>query len=207
MTSSLLRAADPAAGLHTDPDGALLDEITATPRERAPRRRARPGRLVAGGLTAAAAAVAAVLLVNPSQHGGVGAAGYTVTRDSDGTVRAVVRWSALSDPAALQAALDRAGARTKVFVERNSNTRPCRIAMYGVPYSAAAVQWHAPDDANTDDGIVVHPAKFPRGGTFVLVVHLATAGTAGGSTFAPGFPQITDTLSMMVIGPVVPPNC
>ena len=209
--NTLLRAADPAAGVEFDAAGPaarqLLDDVLATPRRRR-HVRAFPARRVAvGGAVAASAAVAALLVHSPSQGSRIGPAGFSVSRDSQGTVHAVVRWSALADPAALQAALDRAGARTKVFVEAGDSATTCRQTATTVPYSAHAVQWHAPDEANADNGIVVRPDEFPADGTFVLVVELAVHSSTRGSTFAAGFPQITGTLSYMAVGPAVAPSC
>jgi len=49
---------------------------------------------------------------------------------------------------------------------------------------------------------VVRPQLFPAAATFVLSVVVAPAGTASGSTFAPGLPRVEQIASSMVVGPV-----
>jgi hypothetical protein len=207
-TSTALRTADPAAGIHPDPSAPeatrILAGVLATPRMTRRRSRA-PRRAIVGSALAVCAALAVFVGVgsNPASH--LGQAAYSVTRSTDGTVHVVVRWSALRDPAALQRALDRAGARVRIFVVRDGTTL-CAHGTSGA-YPQGAVEWHAPIDANTENGIVVHPDEFPAGATFVLVVELAPSGSTGLSTLSAGFPQITGTLSYMARGPVTPPSC
>ena len=217
MIDTLLRAADPAAGLVPDPDSAdaqaLLAGVLAGPRagtrtvhRHATRRTTR--RLVLGGVLAGAVATVLLVVPMPWDHGGagLGSSAYAVTSDG-GTVRVTVRWAELSDPSALQAALDRAGARTRVFVETGSGF--CAPKARSVGYRSGAVDWHIPRDAGAEDGIVLHPDLFPPDGTFVLVVGLAQAGSTAtpASTFGPGGPALTGTLSFMAEGPVSPPDC
>jgi hypothetical protein len=199
-----LRTADPAAGVRPDPTSPqarrLLADVLAEPR---PTHRHRT--TVVGGVLAVAAAVAVFVGVgsNPAAH--LGPSAYSVTRSGDGTVQVVVRWGRLRDPQALQRALDRAGARTRVFVV-SDGARLC-APDNTIPYDSGAVDWHAPGSAQEDNGIVVHPDKFPAGATFVLVIALAPGGSSGLSTFAPGSPQITSTDSFMVSGRVESPTC
>ena len=210
MTHTALRDHDPAAAYEPDADSptarALLNRITGEPR--AVRSRPRPIRvaLASGGLAAAAVVAAVVAAHDDTGQHQIGPAGFVVARHADGSVTATMRWSALSDPAALQRALDAAGARTKVFVE-TSDGSTCAPAAQSVPYSASAVQWNAPDDSDPGSGLVVHPDNFPAGGTFVVVVTLAPAGEPGMSTLAPSFPQITSSLTFMAVGSVDPPAC
>lgn len=207
MTGTMLRTADPAADLQPDPASpgaqALLARILAEPHVIAPRRRPARLTLVSGGLVAAAAVVGVTVASSGGDHASVGQAGFVVTRHADGSVRATIRWSELSDPAALQRALDAAGARTRVFVE--TGTAPCQVGT-GVPYSADAVDWDGPD-ADPENALVVHPDNFPTDGTFVVVVWLAAPGQTGTSTFAPGSPQLTGMDSYLAIGAVTRPAC
>jgi hypothetical protein len=121
----------------------------------------------------------------------------------DGTVRVSIHWSQLSDPAALQAALDDAGARTTVFVSDSTNS-DCPVPPNTTPYSAAAVHWTSSPNAD-DAGFVVEPASFPSNGTFVLSAHVAPAGQEGLSTFSAGRTQLESINSFMVVGDV--PAC
>lgn len=207
MTYTVLRRYDPAFDVDPDPASppaqALLERIVAEPRA---AKHHHPIRLalVSGGLVAAAIVTAIALDTGGTDQPRIGPAGFVVTRHDDGSVTATVRWSALSDPDALQRALDEAGARTKVFVETDTGSG-CTNDNQSVPYSADAVEWSGPDDSDPDSGLVVHPAKFPSDGTFVVVVTLA--GQSGLSTLAPSFPQITGSLTFMADGPVTPPTC
>jgi hypothetical protein len=211
MTHPALRAADPAADLAPDPASPvaleLLRRITSEPR---PVRNARrPVRLVlAGGGLVAAAVVAGIAAEHQSgTPAHIAPAGFVVTRHADGSVTATVRWAALTDPAALQRALDAAGARTKIFVATDTGSPACAPDARSVPYSADAVTWNGPDSADPDSGLVVHPDKFPTDGTFVVVVTMAPNGQLGMSTLAPGYPQITGTMTFMAVGPVSAPSC
>jgi hypothetical protein len=205
-----LRAADPAAALAPDPSApqaqGLLVDILAAP-VAAHRRRRRPARIALAGVVAAAAAVGVFVGLGRDSSSGVhlGESAYSVTRDNDGSVHAVIRWSRLDEPRALQRELDRARARTRIFVVRDG-ARLCQPADT-VPYRLGAVDWSPPVDGNTENGLVVHPDEFPLGGTFVLVVVLADRATGGGTTFGPSFPPIASTLSYMQVGPVEPPLC
>ncbi|WAX56941.1 hypothetical protein M6B22_20820 [Jatrophihabitans cynanchi] len=211
MNDTALRNADPAADLHPDagsPEAvALLARIVAAPQPRtrgAGRRSPAPaiGRIAIGGLVAGAAAAIAIVAPMPWNQGrsGLGSAAYAVTRDSDGAVHFAVHWSRLTDPAGLQAALDRAGARTRIFVRPASEVPDCPSPSNTVGYSAKAVHWQHPGTA--DGGFTVRPANFPAGGTFVIGVDLAPSGQ---STFAPGEPQLASFSAFMVVGEV--PSC
>ncbi len=205
MTDLLLRAADPAADVAADPHApqaqALLMRIVAEPRTVTRRRRRRAVRLgFAAAVAGAAAAIALVLPLTGGHGGGLTTAAYAVTRHDDGSFRVVVHWAQLRDPAALQAALDRAGAPVRVLTgeELPAGSRgpvpACAEPTSGLPYSARAVQWDFPDQASEVNGFVVRPAAFPRRGTLVIEVF-----------FAPGSSVPTGSLSYMVIGRV--PTC
>lgn len=214
MNATLLRDADPARGLGADatsPDArAMLADILAQPRP-AHRHRAMQmprgpvRRVLVGGVLAGALATVALAAPMPWDGGGsgLGSSAYAVTRGDDGSVHIAVRWSQLTDPAGLQRALDRAGARTKVIVHTVGTGPLCIAPANTVGYSSTAVQWQSPGSA--DGGILVHPARFPKNGTFVIGVDLAPPGVQGGSTFAPGRPQIESFSGSMVVGAV--PTC
>jgi hypothetical protein len=211
MSHAALRAADPAANAAPDPRSPaalqLLSRITSEPQTLRPRRRPVRLALVSGGVVAAALAAGLAVEHGSGHQSGIGPAGFVVTKHADGSVTATMRWAALSDPAALQRALDAAGARTKVFVETDAGSPVCAPHAHSVPYSADAVAWNGPDSADPDGGLVVHPDEFPHGGTFVVVVMIAPAGQQGMSTLAPSFPQITSSLTFMAVGPVDAPRC
>ena len=210
MNRTVLRDADPAAGLQPDADSpealALLARIVSAPPPRS-RVAARPSgvairRIAVGGVLAGAAVTFALAAPMPWNQGesGSGAAAYAVTRDDAGAVHFAVHWSRLTDPAKLQTALDRAGARTRIFVHEASDVPRCTVAPNTVGYSAMAVQWQHPGSA--DGGFIVRPAYFPPDGTFVIGVDLTSAGA---STFAPGEAQLASFSAFMVIGEV--PSC
>ena len=205
MTSHLLREFDPAAGLHPEADLALLAYIVAQPRRRAisrPKRRLTAG-VVLTAMAGTAAAVAAIVLAPRQGDSGIGDAAFRVTRSADGTVSAQIRWDRIDDPAALQAALDRVGARTRVFVLA-AGSRICSSDQT-TGYSANAVDWHIPRSSGATDGLVVHPRYFPARGTFVVVVERSAPGTL--STAGPGTPAINGYNASMVIGRVSDPRC
>jgi hypothetical protein len=215
----LLAMSDPARDLPagaTDPDSPVAQALLARISAQAPARRpAARGpvhartlrRALVGGALAGAAATVLLAAPMPWEHDGPGpvARAYAVSRHGD-AVRVTVHWRELTDPAALQAALDRAGAHVKVFVHTAapSATR-CPAPGNTVGYSARAVQWTVPQQDEQDSGFVVHPGDFPDDGTFVVSVAVAPAGATGGSTFAPGRPQIEQISSYMVVGAV--PTC
>jgi hypothetical protein len=212
----LLAASDPAGDLPaeaTDPASpraeAMLARIaTAGAARPAPTHRpAHPRalkRVVVGGTLAGAAATVLLAVPMPWDHDGPGSAAsaYAVTRDR-GAVRVTVHWGDLRDPAALQGALDRAGAHVKVFVRTAAAT--CQGPGNTVGYSSRAVQWTVPARNRQDTGFVVQPRLFPADGTFVVSVVVAPAGTTGLSTFAPDRPQVEQISSYMVVGAV--PSC
>jgi hypothetical protein len=169
-----LRAADPAAHLDPAPDAQLLADILAVERPRSGRSLRR---VAVGGLLAAAAAVAVLVLPMPWDHHGsrLGTAAYAVDRRSDGSVQILLRWDELNDPSGLQHALDAAGARTVVlFGDVIPGTDPgnpppaCAKPWYGRSYSARAVQWDFPDPAAEVNGVIIRPQYFPKDGTFVV---------------------------------------
>jgi hypothetical protein len=209
-----LRSADPAAGLAPDPLGidgqALFERIVAEAPSPGPRvgRRAlgraaptRPARrILIGGTVGAALLTAALVAPLPWRDGsGLGSAAYAVTAESGGATRVELRWSELRDPAALQAALDRAGAPVRILTGTTlspnvlATVRACAQPTSGLPYSARAVTWDLP--AGSDfNGIVIHPKAFPAGGTLVIEAF-----------YRPGTHVLESTLSFMAIGKV--PTC
>lgn len=211
MTDTRLRDADPARAFDPDPRSAtaqaMLARIVTTPRDEQPSRRtwktSPSATRIAIGATLSAAAVTAALVVGiPWNHGvGTTAAAYAVTTGTDGAVHVSVHWNRLRDPAALQAALNRAGARVVVRIQTAGHD--CPAASHVVGYSTNAVQWQSPGNAN--GGFTVHPADFPKDATFVLTVDMAPAGTSGLSTFAPSQPQMEGFGASMVVGPI--PKC
>jgi hypothetical protein len=159
-----LRAADPAASLGSDPRDpagrALLDRVVSTPVPAPARHR----RLVIGiaGATVAAA-VAAFFIATP-------ASAYTVDKRPDGSVAVTFRPSQLRDPARLNAALARAGARTVVIqmvpADRCSavlNIDPLyRFSLSATPEDIARF----PVAYSVQDGdmlITIQPSKIPAG--------------------------------------------
>jgi len=211
VIDSLLRDADPARNL--DPDAsaqqaqALLARIVATPPRRASTvhriagyRSAR--RIAIGGVLAGAAATVALAAPLPWNHGaGTSSAAFAVTAGAGGAVRVSVHWDELSDPAALQTALDNADAHVRVRVQTDSDST-CPLGRV-VGYSDKAVQWESP--GSVDGGFLVRPKLFPRSGTFVLTVVMAPSGSIGLSTMPPGSPQIESWGASMIAGPV--PSC
>lgn len=192
-----LRAADPCR--HAEYDAAspharrMLDEIVATPRVVPPGPRPRRGRVLAVGgvLALAAAAVVLAVSLSPSTHHenvALGPSGYRVSTSSDGSVKVLVRWGEMKNPAALQRALDRAGARTKIWVTDARTFRPWCTGS-PAPYQhpgrplEGTVDYHAPDGV---DGIVVHPSKFPSGTTLLLTWEKPHRPTAAESSPYPG---------------------
>lgn len=188
MTLSL-RTADPAADLHVAPDADLLAAILAVRRQTTTRHSLR--RIAIGGALAGAAAVAALVLPMPWSHKGLGGdRAYAVVRTADGSVRVVLRWSKLNDPSGLQAALDKAGARTKVLFGKEivgpypdpmPQPPPCAVPWYGHAYSARAVQWDFPNPQSEVNGVIIRPQYFPKNGTFVIEAYR----TPGSTVYSP----------------------
>lgn len=219
MIDTVLRAADPARDLDPDPGSeqarTLLAELLAGPRGDAPERRhaaagaaRRPvRRVVLGGVLAAAAVIVGLAAPMPWDRGGPGvtSAAFAVTKEAGGAIRVSVHWNELSEPAALQSALDRAGARVRLLVRTNPTPGQSRFCAPGHPvaYDSAAVQWNSPGAPS--GGFTVRPADFPPGATFVVAVDMAPAGVSGLSTNPPGQPQMEDFQSSMVVGPI--PAC
>jgi hypothetical protein len=197
---------DPAATLpstaYSAQATAVLERIVATPRhDTATRRPASLKRIAVGGLVAAAATTVALAAPMPWNGGHPSeAAAYTVDRHRDASVSVVVHWNQLSDPAALQRALDEAGAPVRVLTGSSgtgdaspAGVPGCAKPYYGNPYSADAVSWDSGRNA-PDSSFVVHPAAFPEDGTLVIEVF-----------FVPGSHQWASMLSFMAIGRV--PTC
>jgi hypothetical protein len=191
MIDDLIRAADPAADAQPDARSphaaAMLAAILDQPRSARVARRSgrRPvRRVVIGGVLAGAAATVLLAAPMPWDHGGgsLTQSASAVTRLKDGSIRVVLRWSELADPARLQAELDRAGARTLVLTTDAEVASPadipaCALPYYGRPYSARAVEWDTPA-ANHVDGVIIHPAAFPADATFVIEVQYRPGTTA-----------------------------
>lgn len=214
MIDSLLRGADPARGLDPDamsPDArTLLAQIVATPRQRAGALHRiaghRPARRIAvGGVLAGVAATVALAAPLPWNDGaGTSSAAFAVTAEAGGAVRVAVHWDELSDPAALQTALDHAGARVVVRVETSTGSEPPSCpAGYPLDYPGKAVQFLSP--GSPDGGFLVRPKLFPPDATFVLTVTMAPAGSKGLSTMPPGSPQLEGWGTSMMRNPV--PAC
>ena len=206
-----LAMSDPARDLPadaTDPSSAqalaLLERIpldSAGPARHRPVASPAIRRILLGGALAGVAAAVVLGAPMPWDHGGSGstASAYAVTRDGDG-VEVTIHWGELSDPAALQAALDRAGARVRVIVR--SDPAACGVPGATVSYSADAVQWTGPSNDPADSAFVVRPQLFPTDATFVVSVVVARAGTTSGSTLAPDLTQVEAIATSMVVGPV-----
>lgn len=206
MINEMLRVADPAGDLVPDGEStaaqAMLREITSEPRAAARRSgsRTRLGRLMIGAALAVAAAVATIVLTVSSGSGPkYSSAAYTVEHRSDGSVRVVVHWSELHNIARLQAALNRAQARTVILTgdavvnQPLPPTPPC--ARYrSSSYSSHAVRWDFPNPAAEVNGIVIRPHNFPKNGTFVIEI-----------AYLPGTHDSTGMLSFMARGRV--PTC
>lgn len=207
----VLAMSDPARDLPadaTDPSSppalALLERVSLEspdPARHRPVARPAARRILAGGALAGAAATVVLGAPMPWDRGGSGSAAsaYAVTRDGDG-VAVAIHWGELSDPVALQAALDRAGARVKVFVR--TDPAACGVPGETVSYSADAVQWTGPSSDPEDSAFVVRPQLFPTDATFVVSVVVASPGTATGSTLAPDLTQVEEIATSMVVGPV-----
>jgi hypothetical protein len=117
-----LRAADPTDPVdpHDASARAMFERIitdSSEPvrvRSRSPRRRL----LLAGAAVAAVAAVAtAGVVTTPGSHGHPANGAFAVTPQADGSIKLIVRWDQLRDPAALNAELARLHARTVVVRE------------------------------------------------------------------------------------------
>ncbi len=203
---AMLRAADPAATQPTpDPDSAaaqaLLERIVTTPAtprsRRAVRRRVA---LAAVGASAAVAATIAGVVATPWSHGHPTNAAYAVTRHTDGSVDVAVHWDQLGDPAALNADLAKAGARTVVMP--HSTPGACTTSFVVVPghavpridpglrdpaafqaYLRAHDPWIEPVSASTDRAVfTIHPDKIPDGDTQLITYHIEpTTGDPAGN--------------------------
>ena len=187
----------------------LLETITASPAGSAAPARPRPRMRLRLGLVAVTViAVAAALAVIAHPWSGSTPrytdAAFTVTPNADGSVRIVIHWSELADPAALQARLKEVHAPVLILtgtatVRRSTDgplslTPPCALPFSGVGYSSKAVQWDFPDRASEVNGIVVRPKYFPKDGTFVIEAFTS-----------PGEHRYAPVLSFMAVGKV--PTC
>lgn len=196
---------DPAAGLpstaYSEQANAMLERILAAPRHHPVQRRSASVKRIAVGALLAAAATTVVLTTPWNGGRSSEAAAYTVDRHPDGSVSVVVHWSQLADPAALQQALDQAGAPVRILTGTTTPGKPvsptdipdCAKPYSGKPYSAAAVSWDSGFNA-PEGSFVVHPAAFPAHGTLVIEVF-----------FTPDTHQLAGSLSFMAIGHV--PTC
>lgn len=175
---SRLRRADPAAAAT---GGVELDQavpvevrraapaplLAATgPEGRAGGRRAVP-RLVLVGAAAAFALVAATVRMPWADHEAPPvASAYAVSTEADGTVLVAVRWSELSDPAGLQAALRGQNVPAVVLVESAPGT--CRQPPQdGIALGSDAVVPMAAATAG-EDRFALRPRSLPAGSTLVM---------------------------------------
>lgn len=175
-----LRQADPAASAYgsVDLDRAVPVEIRRTApaptpavagsADRPASSRAVP-RLVLVGAAAALALVAATVRIPWADKEAVPAASaYAVTAEADGTVLVAVRWSELSDPAGLQAALRAKDVPAVVLVE--SAPGVCKQAPQdGIVLRSDAVVPMAPGTAG-EDRFALRPRSLPAGSTLVMGV-------------------------------------
>lgn len=186
MISEVLHHADPAAGLDPSPTSEaaeqMLREILATPRH-APSRRHLPVRhlpirrvLLGVSVAGAAAAVALGLAATPAEHGSkVQPVGYTVQRESDGSVEVEVDFAQFDDPAALQQSLDEQGVPSVVLTRSATADPDLSCSKY--------TSWEGPGPLVGPDApvqyvngatfgqsaFVLHPDRLPDDGTFVLM--------------------------------------
>ncbi len=203
---TMLRAADPAAtqpapNPHSVAAQALLERIVAQPQTPRSRRavRRRVALAAVGGSAAIAAAIAGVV-ATPWSRGHPTNAAYAVTRHSDGSVDVAVHWDQLRDPAALNADLAQAGARTVVMP--HSAPGACTTSFVVIPghavpridpglrdptafqaYLRAHDPWIEPMSASTDRGLfTIHPDKIPDGDTQLITYHIEpTTGSPAGT--------------------------
>ncbi len=188
-----LRASDPAAAqVLPDPRAAvaraMLEQILDSAEPAATRRRAPRRRVLIGGAVAAAAAAAAVVGVvsTPWSHGHPATSAYAVDRHADGTVRVSVHWDELRDPAALNAELQRLGART-VVIQRSAPggcttsfaIDPAHSGIENGPpdlrdpaarkaYFERLSPWVDPESSSADGTVfTVRPDKIPAGDTLL----------------------------------------
>ena len=193
---SRLRAADPAATRDAaDPNAAdaqaMLTRIldSAEPAPAPVRRRSPQRRLLLGGAVATAAAAATVIGVVslPGSHTSPASAAYAVAKHADGSVSVSVHWDELHDPAALNAELQRVGART-VVIQRSApggcttsfaiDPAHSGIARGKLPdlrdpaarkaYFERVSPWVDPESSSTDGTVfTIHPDKIPAGDTLL----------------------------------------
>jgi hypothetical protein len=211
VIDTVLRNADPARALEPDanaPDArAAFTRIVASPRRRPRVVRRIAGersirRVAIGGILVGAATTVALAAPMPWNGGaGTSSAAFAVTAEPGGAIRVAVHWDELSDPAALQTALDHAGARIKIRIETATGSEPATCPSgRSVDYPGKAVQYLSPGSAN--GGFLVRPKLFPPGATFVLTVTMAPAGGSGLSTMPPGSPRIEGWGASMMRDPV-----
>lgn len=154
---SRLRAADPAILAHPDSRSpqarALLDRVRSAPPAHRPRRR----WLVGAAVATVAAAAATFLVVEP-------ASAYTVDRNADGSLAVTFRADRLGDPAELNAALKRAGARTTVIRMSATCTAPLDLDP-AFPFGSPDVERYPVSYRVGDNSllITIRPEKIPAG--------------------------------------------
>jgi hypothetical protein len=226
MTTSI-RDADPYLDIDFDPASPnarrMLDAILAAAAPSSQRTSHNRRRVSAAVVSlAAAAVVAALVVVNtdaPSTDStqALGAAGYRVTAQSDGTVQITVRWSEVRDPKALQRSLDQAQARTKIRVLVAPPRRIPTGSQIAPPIS------HSDQDANWcgsygqyftgklnsrtvqynnskgEDGIVIRPKYFPTGVTLLVTVTLSPPSSTSSHTSSAG-QKVEDLSTQWVTG-------
>lgn len=211
MIDTRLREADPALLIEPDANSttaqSLLARVLTSPREESPARptptlRHSGRRIAIGGVLAGIAATVALAIPLIWGHDGASTttSAYAVTTDGSGAVHIAVHWNRLADPAALQAALDRADARVKIRVLSTNKPDNCLVSAHLISYSSRAVQWQSP--GTPDGGFTVRPDDFPANATFVVTVNIAPVSPASLSTFAPGQPRLRGFAASMVRNPL-----
>ncbi|GHJ45252.1 hypothetical protein Cs7R123_25940 [Catellatospora sp. TT07R-123] len=171
-----LRAADPATDTpdpRTPQARALLEQVLATADTPPPATSRRRRRFALGFAAAAAAAVTATFAVV------LPASAYTVDQRADGSVAVVIRASQLDDPARLNRALARAGARTVALEMVPADRCPTPpdadpafpMLVDPTPEELAASLARFPVDYRQGDGtvlITIRPWLIPAAETLVL---------------------------------------
>jgi hypothetical protein len=207
-----LRAADPYADTTFDPGCAsarrMFADIVANPRVGRGRSvgRPRPRALVAAGVLIAAG-VAIVIVAGtrgPGRHHveALGADGYRLAVRADGSVRVLVRWDEVRDPAALQASLDQAQAHTLIWVTHSDPvTAWCTgpVHPFTGQLAAGVIDYNIPHNGG---GFLIRPQRFPAGVTLLIRVDLATGSRSAAPTGSANGPAMSGFATTWVAGPV-----
>jgi hypothetical protein len=201
MTSSSLRAADPAAATHVTATSVaaeqMLRDILRTPRPEAPAHRGR--RFAVGASIVGAAAAAAVGTPLVLAGSGTGAASaYAVDPRSDGSIDIAINFALFQDPAGLQSTLDADGVPAVVLTGSGSTLSAGADgkvhSKYVLPGCARYDKLRAdPDDPSDPDQPVsfitssqfddtalrLRPDLLPEDGTFVITIYQSDGHVAG----------------------------